>query len=132
METRTMDTTMQPERPHTPTLSQRFGGPSVWFAFLGGPLAWTAHLLISYGLVYVPCAVRLPLLLLGTLVMAAVAIAAAVVSWRFIQRSPAQETDAPMGGRNRFVGYAGLLNSILFLLIILAQGVTPLVLGGCG
>ena len=37
-----------------------------------------------------------------------------------------------MAGRNRFVGYAGLLNSILFLLIILAQGVTPLVLGGCG
>ena len=127
-----MDTTTQPKRAQPPTLYERFGSPGVWFAFLGGPAAWTAHLLGSYGLVYVPCAVRLPSLLLLTFVTAVIAIAAAVVSWRFIQQSPAEETDAPMAGRNRFVGYAGLLNSILFLLIILAQGVTPLVLGGCG
>ena len=71
--------------------------------------------------------------MLVTIVAALVAIAAGVVSWRLFQQSSATETetDAPAGRRNRFVGIAGLLNSILFLLIILVQGVTLLVLGQC-
>ena len=113
------------------SLLNRFGTPDVWFAFLGGPVIWAAHLLVSYGLVYAPCGARLPLLLLATLVAVIVAIAATVVSVRLMRQSPATESNARPGGRNRFVGLAGLLNSVLFLLIILAQGATPLVLGQC-
>lgn len=129
-----MDSTIRTPAAPAPdrTPGERFGSPSVWFAFLGGPVAWAAHLLVVYGIVYLPCGWRLPLLLLATGLFALVAIAAGLVAWGKVKGSPARDTDALKGGRNRFVGIAGLLNSSLFLLIILAQGVPPLVLGTCG
>lgn len=132
METHAMDTILQPQQPSTSHATRRVAARAEVFAFLGGPFAWFAHLLISYGLVYVPCAVRLPLLLLVTFVLGAIAIAAGVVSWRLLQQSPAPGSVSPYGGRARFFGYGGLLNSVLFLLIILAEGAAALVLGGCG
>lgn len=121
-----------PERPLSP--SERFGSPAVWFAFLGGPLAWSAHFLASYGLVYVACVTgSKSLLYLVTVVAAAVAIAAAAVGWR-LWRQPEPSGDpaaAQVGARTRFFGRAGLLMSVLFLLVILSEGAAALVFRAC-
>jgi hypothetical protein len=121
---------MHAEAGPAPSQGQQAGNPTVWFALLGGPLAWFAHLLAVYGLAYVPCALWLPLHLLATLAAVAVAIAAGVVSFR-LHQSNDHADQSTRSGRNWFVGYGGLLNSGLFLLIIVVTATPPLILGQC-
>lgn len=111
-----------------PTTRWDLGPPALWFGLLGGPAAWTAHLLISYGLVYVVCGTGGSLLLyLTTLVTAAIAAAAGIVAWRLWRRpQTATEENAAVAARNGFAGFLGVLLSGLFLLVIVAEGLPPL------
>jgi hypothetical protein len=116
------------------SLTERFGSPAIWFAFLGGPLAWTAHFLATYGLVYVACATGFPFLLyLPTLVAVPVVIASAIAARRLWQRPLLDAgTSWRTETRTRFFGLAGMVMNAIFLLAILFQGALPLFLNTCG
>lgn len=112
--------------------SERLGTPMLWFGILGGPAAWSAHLLVSYGLVYV---VRgggpVFLLYLTTLLTALIALAAGFAAWRGWRHHPEHgdgEERADEAARRSFMGYTGLLLSGLFFLVILVEGTPPLFL----
>jgi hypothetical protein len=58
------------------------GQVPLWFGFLGGALGWSAHLLLSYGLIPVACAAASDLVLhVVTLVTAGICLAAGIVAW---------------------------------------------------
>lgn len=105
---------------------------ALWFGVLAGPLAWTAHLLLSYPLVYVACGVGwwgMALLNAITLATALLAVAGGVVGWRSWRRAgPGAD---PPAGSVRFMGRSGVLLSALFLFAILLEGAPNLALSPC-
>jgi hypothetical protein len=117
------------ERPEPPVSSA-----ALWFALLGGPIAWSAHLLASYPLVSVACQIQTtaPLNLI-TAVTAAIAAAAGItgaVAYRRVR------TSGPGGpgdtfARARFMALAGLMAGALFTFVILVEGLPPLLQDPC-
>jgi hypothetical protein len=109
--------------------------PLLWFSVLTGPLAWTLHLLVSYPLVPVACAADQPWLLHAvTIATELITIAAAYVGYRGWQES---RSDPDTGVRGRASGYrhflslSGLLMSLLFILVILFEGLPAVLLSPC-
>jgi tetrahydromethanopterin S-methyltransferase subunit C len=108
--------------------------PALWFALLGGPVAWSAHLLASYPLVSVACQLgtATPLHAI-TLLTAAVAAAAGVTGALALRRVSA----AGPGGlgdafaRARFMGLAGTIAGAFFTFVILVEGLPPLLHDPC-
>jgi hypothetical protein len=105
-----------------------------WLALLGGHLAWTAHLLLSFFLVPVVCASGLGILPhLITLLCALGALAAAVASLRYWARADAAGRP-PHGWPDRpvrYLAFSGFILNGLFLYAILMQGVPGLLLNPC-
>jgi hypothetical protein len=115
------------------------GNAALWFGFLGGALAWTLHLLASYLLAEGSCAPALAvdgmrgsgivaiLMHSATLAGALVALAATLSArsqWR------RWRGDADQSGRG-YIGLAGVFVSGAFLLIILIEGLPPLLIPPC-
>jgi hypothetical protein len=106
--------------------------PVLWFALLGGPAAWTAHLLASYPLVLVSCRAGTTLILhsvtAATLIVAASASLAGWLEWRRLGEgaAPAGGEEAIRYRRARFMAVAGALLSGFFALVTLAEGVPVL------
>ena len=104
----------------------------LWFAFLGPAAAWTAHLLIGYGYEDAACSndagVDLvePLILVATVALGAVTVAAGVAGLRLRRR----ERDDPRG-RVAFMAVFGLLSSPVFLFAIVLGGINALALDPC-
>jgi hypothetical protein len=105
-----------------------------WLALLGGHLAWTAHLLLSFPLVPVVCATGwgvLPHVITG--LAALVALSAVIVAFRYWERTdgdvrdPHVQPDRPVG----WLAFAGFLLNSLFLFAIVIQGVPNFVLNPC-
>lgn len=103
---------------------------ALWFALLGGPLAWSAHLLGSYPLVPLACRTgsTAPLIIL-TLCTAAIALAAAGTGWWAYRRAPGGEDT----GRSRpaFMALAGLLLALLFTFAVVLEGLPALLQDPC-
>lgn len=114
------------------------GRALLWFAFLGGPVAWSAHLLASYPLVPVACerASTLPLNLV-TLATALVAAASAAAGAWGLRRLRAAEAPGGGGGlgdaprRARFMARFGLWSGVFFTFVILVEGLPPLLQHPC-
>src|SRR4051812_45535055 len=113
----------------TPTNAMR-----LWAGILAGPIAWFLQMQVSYALVPWACAtghlIVLHLLTLGGLLIAA---AGALTAWREWQRL-GREWPKGAGGpqaRSRFMAVLGLLASIMFFLVILAQGIPSFLLNPC-
>lgn len=118
--------------------------PALWFALLGGPAAWSAHLLASYPLVPVACRMgtTAPLNIL-TAVTAAIAVAAAGTGWWGYRRSRSTGDDGAPGhsagpgrtggteSRAGFMAFAGLLLAILFTFAIVLEGLPPVLQDPC-
>jgi hypothetical protein len=107
---------------------------ALWFSVLIGPIAWALGLNAAYSLVLVACArgTMLPLHLvsLATLLLA---IAGAAVGWREWRRAGLKIPDEGRGTipRSRFMAALGLIGSVYFALVILAQWVGNLMLHPC-
>lgn len=119
-----------PTESHQPPVSRL----ALWFAFLGGPVAWTVRLLASYPLVSVACRMgtTAPLNLI-TAATAAVGIAAVftgLIAYRRVRRGGA----AGLGdayARARFMALGGVLISSIFTYSILAEGMAVLLHDPC-
>lgn len=107
---------------------------ALWFAFLGGPVAWSAHLLSSYPLVDVACRLETtaPLHLI-TAITAFIAAAAALTGWLAYRRV----RDGGPGGlgdayaRARFMAVGGITMGLFFTFVILVEGFPPLLQDPC-
>lgn len=122
---------------------------SPWFHFLGGPILWSAHFLVSYGWVEFACRARLLVLdstILGftilswsVLMLTLVAVLATLYvgwasyrSWQRLRESQeTNELEAWGVESRRFMAFSGIALSALFSLTILLTGLPALVLGPC-
>lgn len=125
-----------PEKTPEPTIDAREAAhtATLWFAMLGGPIAWVLGLNLDYALVRIACTEQtmlpLHLVTLGTL---ALSLAGGWVAWREWRRAGAEwpgEGGSEMS-RSRFMAVVGLMASAFFSLVILAQWAAKLFLNPC-
>jgi hypothetical protein len=126
----------------SPTRAGRLGGLLLWFAVLGGAVAWAVHLLAAWSIDELACAAGsrdvsgVPLHVAVSLaagIPAIVALAALALSWRAWRRTAAATgpgADGPIG-RARMVAVVGLWSNLLFLAIIALGGAAILVFPPC-
>jgi hypothetical protein len=106
----------------------------LWFGVLGGPLAWTAHLIVCYLLVIPVCQdggiLGLHLISLGLTLIAA---ATGIVSWRIWRRSldTADVGVHGTGGRRSFMAFYGMLSGILFTASIIVAWIPIFLINPC-
>ncbi len=124
------------------TRRESSGSALLWFGLLGGPLAWTLELVVNYSLEeWFACspATTSPGLVLGigvrnfalvvTGALAAVTVLAGAVSIKCYRG-----TGPPNGssaGRAGWMALAGIMNSVLYLILIVASFAPPAILGVC-
>lgn len=120
--------------------ARRLGGRLMWFAVLGGAVAWTLHLFVGWGTEELVCAsghttvAGVPVeAVIGTGVVlpALVTVAALGLSlraWR--HTSPASRDDRRMG-RAALLALVGVWANALFLTIIVVGGAALLVFAPC-
>ena len=106
---------------------------ALWFALLGGPLAWTAHLLASYPLVPVSCRLgtTAPLNALTAVAALIAAAAAATGTWAYRRARPAPDVPTDPASSARFMALCGLLLASLFTFAILVEGLPPILQDPC-
>jgi hypothetical protein len=104
----------------------------LWFAFLGPPLAWVAHIGARYPLVPTACALELPWVLHGitilTLSVTLGATLAAVSIWRRARTSPTRSATVL---RIRYMAVVGAMLGVLFAVVIVAELVPALIQDPC-
>jgi hypothetical protein len=114
----------------------------LWFGVLGGVAAWTAHLLVAWGLEEIACGsgsrstdvLGVPLavaITAVTVVALAVAVAALVVAWRLWRRTDVAADGEVRMGRANFMALVGLWADVLFTLGILYGAVALLFIRPC-
>ena len=96
----------------------------VWLAFLAGPLAWTAHSLISSALVPVACHAT------GSWLLHGVTLGAELVALAGLGLGVRSYTSAPRAGRH-FLAIASILTDSLFAFVILVEGIPNFLLSPC-
>lgn len=121
----------------TPSMKQ-----SLWwtFGFLGGAVAWFAHLFMVYALAEALCVIQpswfsfLGLsaarwsLIVATVLTAGLAVLAALSAWRSLKATK-NVTDAGSLRGARFISWAGLLLDVFFALVILVEALPIFFLG---
>lgn len=134
---------MSVEEARSITREETRGSLALWFGVLGAPAAWVGHLGFNYALEEVfACSTsaqepgRILGLPVGTVslafnsLMAVTALAAVLVALRCWRRLRSGEGDERMQ-RARWMAFAGVVESTLFLAIILLGYAPPLMLGVC-
>ena len=105
-----------------------------WIALLTGPVVWFASMLVNLGLTSQLCARGWKWLMFTIVVIALVVTAlAGVLAWR-LWRQAGLELPGESGGKvgaRRTLGFAGVLLSAGFFVVIIAQLAPTLMLGGC-
>jgi hypothetical protein len=98
-----------------------------------GPAAWFISTQGNYALVPWVCAHKLPVIPILAVVLMAVSLFGAFLSWRALASDgPVSQADWAEAGRpHRFVAAVGIMMAVLFALVILVQGAAGLVFNGC-
>jgi hypothetical protein len=122
--------------------SESKGSWKLWFGALGAPTAWITHLVVGYTTEeWFACSpsVTNPGEILGltvqqfaviiTVIAGTVAVAAGIVSLSCLRRI--QLTETPESRRAKWMAIAGIMNSVLYLLIILGGTAPALILDIC-
>ncbi|MEV4754232.1 hypothetical protein AB0J86_03835 [Micromonospora sp. NPDC049559] len=124
------------------TGASRLGGLLLWFAVLGGTLAWAVHALAAWSMDELACEAGhddlagFPLSAavgVAVAVPGAVALAALAVSWLAWRRTRAgtpEGRERPVG-RAHMIAFVGLWLNLFALAIIALGGVNTLVLPAC-
>jgi hypothetical protein len=105
-----------------------------WAGLYAGPGAWAVSTQTNYALVPWVCAHKINLIPVLALVLAAIALGGAFLSWRSWHSPLVEGTEIGAGipeAPRPFLGALGALLGILFALVILTQGAAGLVLNGC-
>jgi hypothetical protein len=122
--------------------SESIGSWKLWFGALGGPVAWLTHLVVGYSteewFACSPSATDVgeilglsvhQFVIIITVAAALVAAASGVVSFSCLRRIPSATGDESR--RARWMAVAGIMNSVLYLLIILGGTAPAVILDIC-
>jgi hypothetical protein len=107
---------------------------TLWAGVLIAPLAWALQMQAGYILVQPACqAGRNTLLHIVTLAALLLAALGGFIAWRKWQQTGRAWPDEAAGAlaRSRFMAVLGLLLSVMFFLVIVAQGIASFVLHPC-
>ena len=109
---------------------------ALWFALLGGPLAWTAHLLASYPLVSLACrsgsTTHLNLITAATALLSAAAALTGWMAWRRLRVAEGAEgPDHETHRRAGFMAIAGAVLGTFFVYVIVVEGLPPVLMDPC-
>jgi hypothetical protein len=110
------------------------GSAALWFGVLAGPAAWSLQVIIGYSAEEIACSSgsqseELAGIPIETMIIAvnfaltAITAVALVVSLRCLQRS--RRGDPTTGARATWMGLAGVMVSVLFL-VVLVSGFAPM------
>ena len=115
---------------------------ALWFGVLGGPVAWTTQLVVNYSLEeWFACApsttapgqvvgLEVPTVaVIVSAVLGAMAVAAWIVSVLCYRNMRANGDE--VATRKKWMALAGIMNSVLYLIVILASFGPPLLLDVC-
>lgn len=115
----------------------------LWFGALGGPVAWTVQLILNYSLEeWFACSpsatdrgevvgLEVPTAAIVTSsLLSVIAVAAGLVAFSCYRKIGAQPDDE-VSSRARWMALAGIMNSILYLIVIAASFGPPLLLDVC-
>lgn len=106
----------------------------LWAGLLLAPLGWMLHLALSYALVPLAChsgwTLLLPVVSLVSLAVAGVGGLTAWRSWNDVGRKW-PTTEGGILFRSRFMALSGLLTSLLFATVIVAQWVPSFAMTPC-
>jgi hypothetical protein len=107
-------------------------GASIWTGFALGPLAWGASQQTSYVLATTHCGVGQTSLILAVNAAAILlALVGFVLCWRGWRTPESSRETGSARSERRFTAGTGMLLSLMFAAVILAQGLANLFLGGC-
>ncbi len=104
-----------------------------WAGLWSGPCAWAVSTQLNYAITPWVCAHKIPLVPIFALMLAAVALGGAFLSWRSWQalggfdRFWARQDGLP----RTFLSGMSVMIGVVFALIILMQGTAGLILHGC-
>ena len=117
------------------------GSALLWFGVLGGPIAWFTQLALNYSIEeWFACSpgtgtrgivlgFEVPSVAFAvTGALAAIALVAGIVSASCYRRI---RNDDEISSRARWMALAGIMNSVLYFIIILASFGPPAILGVC-
>jgi hypothetical protein len=108
---------------------------ALWIGVLGSAIVWAIQLQTSYAMVPWACSSGhrwiLPFVSLAFVIMATVP---GIVSWKIWRRTSASRTterETAGAGRRRFMAMLGMMDSVIFVLLILAQGLPVFFIHPC-
>jgi hypothetical protein len=108
---------------------------ALWIGVLGSAVIWAIQLQTSYAMVPWACSSGhrwiLPLVSLGFLVAAAVPGIISWTMWRKASTPQTTERETAGAGRRRFMAMLGMMDSAVFFLLILAQGLPVFFIHPC-
>ena len=108
---------------------------ALWIGVLGSAVVWAIQLQTSYAMVPWACSSGhrwlLPVVSLVFLIAASVPGAIAWKLWRKTSTSIATERETAGAGRRRFMAMLGMMDSAIFFLLILAQGLPVFFIHPC-
>jgi hypothetical protein len=135
---------MDTDAPRAITATETKGSWRLWLAVLGSPLAWAGHLVVNYSLEeWFACSASaaqpgeilgFPLRTVALMVNSAMAVVAATSGlvafscWRQLRLEGGGDEQLD---RARWMAFAGIIEAVLFLPIILLGFVPPLLLRPC-
>jgi NAD/NADP transhydrogenase beta subunit len=122
------------------TRSETLGSLALWFGIFVGPLAWGLQILIGYNVEEIVCAESSqsqqllgiavePFILILHLVLTAITFLGVLVSFGCWRKT--SQSDTSVGGRARWMAVAGIMVSVLFLIVIVSGFFPPLFLDAC-
>lgn len=124
------------------TRRETSGSALLWFGLLAAPIAWITQLIVNYSLEeWFACSPGTQtegtilgmgvetVALLVSAILGAVAVAGAAAAFGCYRRAP--NSDDPSGRRIRWMGLAGVMNSILYVVVIAVSFGPPLLLDIC-
>jgi heme/copper-type cytochrome/quinol oxidase subunit 2 len=135
---------------HPAPAAHTIGLGALWFGLFGAPLAWSAQLLLNYGLVAHACfpasiprtapmfdALWVVVLIasLAAAIVAVLALSTAIRGWRRTREEHPGGHEALLErgeGRTRFMAIAGILLSTIFLFGIVMNTLPLFLVSPCG
>jgi uncharacterized membrane protein YidH (DUF202 family) len=118
-----------------PDVAQHGRSAALWAGVLGAPAVWAVQLQTGYSLTEWVChSERYFVLHLVTLVFVLLAAGGGALSWmdwKKAGRGSPDETDGGPVARTRFLGALGMVISVLFVLLIIAQGLASFFFHAC-
>ena len=106
-----------------------------WYGLFGAALAWTAQLVVGFGVSYADCNTvgsrwgldvvtwEIALMVVGGLLAVVAEVAAVTV---FLSTRGLEYDDPPPGGRRHFFAFAAMLGNVLFINAILLSGIAAI------